>query len=82
MEISSINGPLGSYTHTSLSFGTDTLRDYKNPDYGINFITGVELKKRFTIDLNYSLGFGNIRWGQGAKMQNRSMGLSVGYLFR
>jgi hypothetical protein len=75
-------GPIGSYSYKSMSFGTDTLRDYKNPDYGFNFITGVELKKRFTIDLNYSLGLGNIGWDQVAKIRNRSMGLSVGYLFK
>jgi hypothetical protein len=75
------SGPLGSYSHRNVSFGTDTLLDYKNPDYGINFITGVELKRRFTIDLNYSLGLGNIRWDQAAKIRNRSMGISLGYLF-
>jgi hypothetical protein len=75
------SGPLGSYSHRNVSFGPDTLLDYKNPDYGINFITGVELKRQFTIDLNYSLGLGNIRWDQAAKIRNRSMGLSVGYWF-
>jgi hypothetical protein len=69
-------------TH-DIKFGNDeTTDEYKNPDYGINFVAGVELNKRITIDLNYSLGLANLAWGQGYAARNRTLGLSVGYLFR
>lgn len=76
-----------STTNTSanynIKFGTDkTTDDYKNPDYGINFVAGVQLKKHYTIDLNYGLGLANLTWGQGYSIKNRTLGLSVGYLFR
>jgi hypothetical protein len=38
--------------------------------------------KHFTIDLNYSLGLKNINWTSGSDLKNRTLGLSVGYLFR
>jgi Outer membrane protein beta-barrel domain len=74
-----LNGPIGTYSYRNISFGS---AGYKNPDYGINFIAGLELKKRITIDLNYSLGLGNILRSSDFEMKNRSLGLSVGYFFR
>jgi|ERR1700744_5166168 len=70
----------GPTSHSSLSFGGG-FPHYRNPDYGVNFIAGIEMAKRFTFDLNYSLGLGNLVYPAGAKLQNRSMGLSVGYWF-
>ena len=63
------------------SFGSDNNNEYKLLDYGINFIAGVQLKKHFTVDLNYSLGLRNISWSSGNDFKNRTLGLSVGYLF-
>jgi Outer membrane protein beta-barrel domain len=68
--------------HGSLDIGSDKTKDeYKLFDYGANFITGIELKKHYTIDLNYSLGLRNIVWAPEDNTKNRSLGLSVGYLF-
>lgn len=78
----------GSSTTTTSSahdikFGSDqNTDDYKNPDYGINLVAGVELQKHFTVDISYALGLANLTWGQGYVIKNRTVGLSVGYLFR
>ncbi len=80
-----ISQETGSQTanyNESLAFGNDRTKDeYKPFDYGINFIAGVEIKKHYTIDLNYSLGLKNIVWTPEDNIKNRSLGLSIGYLF-
>ena len=73
-----VSGPNDSY---KVKFGSGD-SDYKNPDYGVNFIAEIELKKRLMIDAGYGLGLGNLTHAQGATLQNRVMSLSVGYLFR
>jgi hypothetical protein len=54
---------------------------YRNPDYGLNFIAGVELKKKILVDCSYSLGLANIAT-DGSTVKNRVMSISLGYLFR
>jgi hypothetical protein len=54
---------------------------YKNPDYGVNFVAGVKLFKKVLIDANYGLGLGNLSNMYGQTIQNRTIGVSVGYLF-
>ncbi len=54
---------------------------YKNPDYGVNFVAGVELFKNVLIDANYGLGLGNLSRAYGQTIRNRVIGVSVGYLF-
>jgi hypothetical protein len=54
---------------------------YKNPDYGVNAIVGAELSKHVVIEANYSLGLNNLSYYQSSTINNRSMGLSIGYLF-
>ena len=54
---------------------------YKNPDYGFNFVAGVELFKKLLIDANYGLGLGNLSRADGLTIRNRVIGVSVGYLF-
>jgi hypothetical protein len=74
----------GDETHDSQAnapFGSENTSEYKSLDYGANFIAGVALKKHFTVDLNYSLGLRNIAWTPGNGLKNRTLGLSVGYLF-
>jgi hypothetical protein len=53
---------------------------YKNPDYGINFIAGLEIHK-FIIDADYGLGLSNLIL-DGSTTYNRVISISVGYLFR
>jgi len=54
---------------------------YKNPDYGIDAVIGTQLSKNVIIDANYSFGLNNLSYYQGSAVHNRSIGLSVGYLF-
>ena len=54
---------------------------YKNPDYGVNAVIGAELSKHVAIEANYSLGLNNLSYYQSSTIHNRSMGLSIGYLF-
>ncbi len=65
--------------HGEISFGNDQNKDDKRVNYGVNFMAGVELKKYFTIDLNYGLGLTSVAWGISNKI--RALGLSAGYLF-
>lgn len=55
---------------------------YKNPDYGINFIAGAVFQKQYILDLQYSLGLGNLSYSPTATLRNRVMSVSVGYMFR
>ena len=55
--------------------------DYKDPDYGVNFIGGIELHKRILIDAEYGLGLRDISF-RHSETKNRVMSLSVGYLFK
>jgi hypothetical protein len=52
----------------------------KNPDYGLNFIAGLEIKSKFIIDAGYGLGLANI--GYYGEIKNRVLSISIGYLFR
>ena len=54
---------------------------YKNPDYGLNGVIGAQIAKNVVIDANYSLGLNNLSYYQGSTIHNRSIGVSVGYLF-
>jgi hypothetical protein len=54
---------------------------YKNPDYGVNFIVGAEILKKFIVDANYSLGLNDLSYYPASTIHNRSIGVSVGYLF-
>lgn len=54
---------------------------YKNPDYGVNFIVGTEILKKFTVDANYSLGLNDLSYYSASTIKNKSIGVSVGYLF-
>ncbi|HEY9000150.1 MAG TPA: outer membrane beta-barrel protein [Mucilaginibacter sp.] len=54
---------------------------YKNPDYGVNAVIGSEISKHVVIEANYSLGLNNLSYYQSSIIHNRSMGLSIGYMF-
>jgi Outer membrane protein beta-barrel domain len=59
---------------------------YKNPDIGANFLAGLEVEKRFLIDVQYSVGLVNVSNIHNAypasDIKNRVFSVSVGYLFR
>ncbi len=53
----------------------------KNPDYGVNFLAGLQLKNNIIIDAGYGLGLANLTYGS-ASQYNRVLSFSVGYMFR
>jgi outer membrane protein with beta-barrel domain len=55
---------------------------FKNPDYGLNLIGGIELKKKFLADLEYSQGFANVSNESYPSFKNSVFSISLGYLFR
>ncbi|MBS1520383.1 MAG: PorT family protein [Bacteroidetes bacterium] len=54
---------------------------YKNPDYGVNGVIGAEISNHVVMEANYSLGLNNLSYYQSSTIHNRSMGLSIGYMF-
>lgn len=54
---------------------------FKNPDYGVDGIIGSQISEHILLEANYSLGLNNLSLYQGTTIHNRSMGLSIGYLF-
>lgn len=54
---------------------------FKNPDYGVNGVVGSQISEHVLLEANYSLGLSNLSLYQGSVIHNRSMGLSIGYLF-
>ena len=54
---------------------------YKNPDYGVNFIIGAEIFKKIVVDANYSLGLNDLSYYPASTIKNKSIGVSIGYLF-
>jgi Outer membrane protein beta-barrel domain len=62
------------------NFPTTPSFTFKNPDYGVNFVAGLTLKK-ILIDASYGLGVANID-SNGLNTHNSIISLSIGYLFR
>ncbi len=54
---------------------------FKNYDYGVNGVLGSQISEHVLIEANYSLGLNNLSLYQGSTIHNRSIGLSIGYLF-
>lgn len=73
-------GLTGGSTQTNLTFGNNG--DYKNPDFGINFIGGYEFKQRLTLDMGYELGLINISNAKNREVKNQVLNFSVGYFFK
>ena len=67
------------YTAAGQNLGGSGSFEYKNPDWGINFVAGVQVKK-FIVDAGYGLGINNLL--DQFPMHNRVISLSVGYMFR
>ena len=68
---------------TKIKWGTDENKDDLKPlDYGLNIGVGVEFDA-LQIGLTYGLGLANISayTGEGSKMSNNVIGLSIGYRF-
>jgi hypothetical protein len=71
----------GSKQAASFSNDPNVFIHYKNPDYGVNFIAGIEVNKKILVDFGHSLGTADVAY-YSTKTQNRVMSISVGYLFR
>ena len=63
-----------------IEWGSDIDSDFKRMDFGLIVGTGVELNS-IQIGLNYSLGLANISPQTNVKVNNRVLGISVGYKF-
>jgi len=65
-----------------IKFGSGENDDYKAFDYGLNLGAGGEIDN-FIISAHYELGLANLMPGGDAndKLNNRVIGLSIGYLF-
>ncbi len=65
-----------------LEIGSDEKDDYKAFDLGLSFGVGAEYKG-FFLKGQYNLGLANLSnyTDNGAKINNRNIGISVGYLF-
>jgi hypothetical protein len=69
----------GSESTQPLIFGKDNT--WNTTDYGVNFLAGFKLGKRFIVNANYRIGMANIagddnKWSDNIK--NRVFGLGVG----
>jgi hypothetical protein len=70
-------------------YSTNNTFNFKNPDYGVNFIAGLTLN-HLIIDAGYGLGVANLlsqtiiheSGSSDVTIKNRVISLSVGYLFR
>jgi hypothetical protein len=80
-----LSGSYYSNTHGggAMTFGSTGVQ---RPDYGVTFSGGFEVKKRFLISVDYDLGVKNILRSSpgvtGYVVKNKTLGLSVGYLFK
>ncbi|MCR8559229.1 PorT family protein [Mucilaginibacter sp. BJC16-A38] len=54
---------------------------YKNPDFGVNLVAGVEIKNKFIIDAGYGYGLSNIA-SYNSTIHNSVFSISLGYMFR
>lgn len=75
----SINGATISQ-EIDIEWGSDIDSDFKRMDFGLIIGAGVELNS-IQIGLNYSLGLANISPQTNLKINNRVLGISVGYRF-
>jgi hypothetical protein len=79
------------YYETPSSTDTDFVRygntnDFRQVDFGLNFLTGFELNNKITFDVKYSLGLNNIasdpqKATGTTDIRNRVFSLGLGYLF-
>lgn len=65
-----------------IKWGSDYESDFKRLDFGLTMGAGVEINS-IQIGLTYGLGLANISpsTDNGSKINNRVLGLSVGYKF-
>jgi len=73
----------GTKTSSDVNFGS-TEDDVKNPDFGVNFLAGYELKQGLTINVGYGLGLANLANGgtDVGKIKNQLFSVSLGYFFK
>lgn len=72
----------GNQISESVHFGSAE-EDYKNPDFGINFIGGYQFNTGLSISAGYGLGLANLyNGGEGLKLKNQVLSFSLGYFFK
>ena len=76
-----ISNGSGQSQSEDLHFGSST-DDIKNPDFGINFLTGYQFTSGFTISAGYGLGLTNLINTSDVSLKNGSFNISLGYFFK
>jgi hypothetical protein len=72
-------------TNTDMRFGNNYAAgdNLKSTDFGANFMAGILLNRNFVLGASINLGLSNIApSGAGSDIHTRSIGLSIGYVFR
>lgn len=58
-----------------------TTPSFRNPDYGMNILTGIKLKNKIIIDAGYGFGMANLGYNS-TTIHNRVASFSVGYMLK
>ncbi len=68
---------------TNINWGTESVDDLRNLDYGLSFEAGIELSSYLNAGLMYNLGLENISptRNEGSKISNSIYGISLSYRF-
>jgi len=72
-------------TSNRITFDNNTANlqpGYQNPDYGLNFLAGMQLNKKIAFDAGYDLGLANLYFSNTTTLRNRTFSVSMGYSFR
>lgn len=71
-------------TDRKVNFGTNNGDDYKNTDFGLNFLGGLQFKGGLNLGVNYGLGLSDLAPNNNdnnIKTNNRLVGITAGYFF-
>jgi len=63
---------------SNITFGS-AQGDVKNPDYGVNILGGVTLKRGLTLSVGYGIGLANLSNDSSTTVKNNGFSFSVGF---